>query len=171
LNNRGDHLYDIVCGSFGTSRPRLVMPVVHHLLHRWWIPLIAIVGSVLAAAGGSARETGGNGTCAVGTCLASWAEPSRISNTHSGYRAACRTYGAGAIDSSNIRPARSSRPRLDAEEWDDRTDGDNDTDVPERTWLRQMIRATDVILAVSDSRSDSIDTPSAPPAMYQCLRC
>jgi hypothetical protein len=147
------------------------MAVVRRSLHRCWIPLITIAASMLASAGASAGETGGNGSCAVGTSLAPWAEPSRISTTDNGYSAACRTDGAGPIGGSNMRPARRSRPRLDADEWDDRTDGDDDTDVPERTWLREMVRAADVIPAIDDSQSDSIDTPSAPLATYQRLRC
>jgi hypothetical protein len=171
LNNRGDRFYDSVCGSFETYGPRLVMAVVRRSLHRWWIPLITIAGSMLAPAGASAGDTGARCACAIGTCVGSWAEPSDISTTDNGCSAARRTDGAGSVGGSNMLPARSSRPRLDADEWDDRTDGDDDTDVPERTWLREMVRATDVIPTIDDARSDSIDTPSALPATYQRLRC
>jgi hypothetical protein len=171
LNNRGDRFYDSVCCSFETYRPRLVMAVVRRALHRWWIPLITIVGSMLATAGALAGETGARGACAVGTRVGSWAEPSDVSTTDTGWSAARRTDGAGSDGGSNMRPARSSRPRLDADEWDDRTDGDDDTDVPERAWLREMARATDVIPTIDDSRSDSIDALCSPPATYQRLRC
>ena len=147
------------------------MTVVRRSLHRWWIPLITIAGLMLAAAGASAGDTGARCACAIGTCVGSWAEPSDIPTTANGCSTARRADGAGSVGGSNMRPARSSRPRLDADEWEDRTDGDDDTDVPEKPWLREMGHVTDVIPTIDDFRSDSIDTPSAPPATYQRLRC
>jgi hypothetical protein len=164
------------------------MAIVRRLLYRCRVPLITIAGSMLATADASAREIVCKDACAVQTSLQPWADPLAMPYAAGGYCAARRgdgvhdsvpspvavdrrADGAGSVGRSTMRPARSSRLRLEAEEWDDRTDGDDDTDVPVRGWLRDMVRTTDVIPAESDSRSDLIDTPTVSSLLYQQLRC
>jgi hypothetical protein len=164
------------------------MAIVRRSLYRCWLPLVTIAGSMLATADASAREMVGKGGCAVQTCLDPWADPFAIPNAAGACTAARRSDGvhnsvpgrvvvdplaggAGSVGRSTMRPARSSRLNFDAEDWDDRTDGDDDTDVPVRGWLRDMVRATDEISADSDSRSELIDTPTVSSPLYQRLRC
>jgi hypothetical protein len=164
------------------------MAIVRRSPHRRWVPLLTIVASMLASADASGREICGIGACAVQACLGPWADPFSMPDTAdscpvvrrqggvhdtvpSHVEADHRAVGASSRDRSTMRPSRSSHLRFDAEAWNDRADGDDDTDVPVRAWFRDMVRGTDVIPAGGGSRSSEIDPPSVSSASYQRLRC
>lgn len=160
------------------------MAIVCRSLHRWWIPSVIIAASMLATADASSREIAGIDACALQNCMGPWADRFAVSNTGDGRSAVGRSDGvddrvpgrfgadgARSDDLSTIRTGRSSRLGFDAEDTEDRTDGDDDTDVPVRAWFRDMVRATDAIPASSDARSGLIDTPSVSSPSYQPLRC
>jgi len=164
------------------------MAIVCRALHRWWVPLITIAVSMLANADAPAREIGGKGACAIQKCLRPWAGRFAMSGIAGDCSAARCTDGFHDSDRSRagadprgdgarldghltMQPGRGSRLRFDADEWGNCTDGDDDTDVPVRTWFRDMVRAMDVILAGRDVRSALIDTLSDFSRMYRRLRC
>jgi hypothetical protein len=164
------------------------MAIVCRAPHRRWVPLVTIAASMLATADASARERGGIGASAVQACLEPWADRFAMPNAtdgcpvarrqggvrdsvHSRVEADRRAFGASSPDRSTMRPIRSTHLRFDAEAWDDRADGDDDTDAPVRAWFRDMVRGTDVIPAGGGSRSSEIDPPSVSSPSYRRLRC
>jgi len=62
--------------------------------------------------------------------------------------------------------------RFDDEYLEDRTDGDDETELPVRAWIRDFLGYVhDLILAEGDLRFAFNDTPLAPSPSYQRLRC
>jgi hypothetical protein len=53
------------------------MAIVHRSPNRWWVPLVAIAGVMLATANASAREIGGKGGRAVAVGITQESAPSR----------------------------------------------------------------------------------------------
>jgi len=80
--------------------------------------------------------------------------------------------GARSDARLTLRVGRRPRLRIDAEDWDDRIDEDDDSDVPVRVWLRDMVRCLhDLIVPECNSRFPFIKAPSAPSHLSQHLRC
>jgi hypothetical protein len=73
---------------------------------------------------------------------------------------------------SSVRLGRRSRLRFDAEEWEDRVDEDDDTELPVRLSIRQMIaHIYDLTFPEGDFQSDLIDTSSPFGLSPHRLRC
>jgi hypothetical protein len=126
------------------------MAIVRRSPYRWWVPLVAIVGSMLATANASAS--------AMGDSIPSEFDADRVA------------LGGREIVHSTLLPRGSTHLRFNAEDSDDYTVGDDDTDVPVRAWFRDMIRSThDLVLTQSDSRSAI--SPPVPPSLFERLRC
>jgi hypothetical protein len=149
----------IWCAVPATSRQRLIMASVHRSPHHWSASLAIIAASMLVTAGASDHEARGKNGSVV---LPSSTGP------------VCATPSAGGpvLDNglSALRPTRS--PRFNAENCDDRSDGDDDTDVPEKDWSRDVGQfGHDLIPVDHDSRPRLIDTLSIPSSSFQQLRC
>jgi hypothetical protein len=164
------------------------MAIVRRSPHPWWVLLVTIAGSMLATADASAREMAGKCLSSLQPCSRPCVVPYAGPNTGDGFCAAPGSDGVqdngpsrvsthrlavgGRSDGrSTLRPSRNPRPHFDAEGWEDRNDGDDDTDVPVRAWFRDMVSAMDVIPAAGDWRSTSIDVTSDSSRSYQRLRC
>jgi hypothetical protein len=118
--------------------------------HRWWVPLVTIAGAMLATADASASEMGGEGDRAV----------------------ACGITGSVSETRSPEGLVLDKGRRIDAEDWEDRIDEDDDSDLPVRVWFRDMVRCLhDLIVPECDSRFPFINPPSAPSHLSQHLRC
>jgi hypothetical protein len=143
---------------------------------------------MLATADGTARELGNNADCTVNARFTPLADRSATTDIGAAFTAARCSAGvldttpirtaidrhtdhAGSIRRSTVLPRRTSRPRLDADEWDDRTADDDDTDVPVKAWLRDMVRGTNLVPAGRRSFADWIRSPSIYPRSHQRLRC
>jgi hypothetical protein len=74
---------------------------------------------------------------------------------------------------STLRPGRRSRLRFDAEEWDDRCEGDDDdTELPTEASLRGAVRCLHHLIPVqADCRPVGTATPSPRLSSRQPLRC
>jgi hypothetical protein len=163
------------------------MSTVYRSLHRWWVLLIAIAGSTLATADATAR-VGDKTACGNQTSLTRLTDHSAMAYVAVDCSAARKsdrvlnpipsrvapdrqTDRTGSFRFSTVLPGKRSRPRLDAEVWDDRTADDDDTDVPVKAWLRDMVRGTDMIPVGSHFPSDLIRTLWIFSPSYQRLRC
>jgi hypothetical protein len=79
---------------------------------------------------------------------------------------------AGSEGKLTLRPGRRSRLRFDAEEWEDRVDEDDDTELPVRISVRQMIGHIYYLsLSEGDCQSDLIDISSPSGLSLYRLRC
>jgi hypothetical protein len=170
------------------SRPGFVMSIVRPLPHPAWILVATLAGSMLATADASAREMGSDRFCTDLMCLRPCADRFAIANVAHGFGAAPHgnvEQGSGpAIASvdrladggrseglSTVRPAGSPRPHFDAEDLEDCSDGDDDTDVPVRAWMRDRARARIVLPDDDDCRSDLFNPLLVSSPSYQRLRC
>jgi hypothetical protein len=73
---------------------------------------------------------------------------------------------------STLRLGRRARLRIDAEDWEDRFEEDDDSDLPVRVWLRDIVRCShELIVPECNSRFPSINTRSAFWRLSQQLRC
>jgi hypothetical protein len=71
-----------------------------------------------------------------------------------------------------LRPGKRTRLRFDAEEWEDRVDGDDDAHVPVGAWFRDMVRCLHDLTAQDGCpRFAPAEPPSAPSPFLQPLRC
>ena len=157
-------------------------------LHRWWVALIAIAVSALVTADATARELRNNAACAAQSRLQPLADRSGVPEVAAAWSLArcsdcvansvsslvvahrCNDV-AGSVRRSTVLPGRSGCPGLDGEEWCDRTADDDDSDVPVKAWLRDLVRGTDLIPAGSHSLSELITAPAISFPSYQRLRC
>jgi hypothetical protein len=152
------------------------MAIVGRSPHHSWVPLVVIVGAMLATANASACEMGDNRGCLVAHDVKR-ASVSRLSNgaldslpSRSGIN--CVSAGARSDGRSTLRSGRRSRLRFDAEDWEDPIDGDDDTDLPARVGFRNMVRyIRDPILPEGDARAALIGSPSALFPSSHPLRC
>jgi len=80
--------------------------------------------------------------------------------------------GARPDRGSTLRPGKRPRLRFDAEDWENRDDEDDDTDMPTGAWFRDMVRCVHVLVPPEGhSRSAGIAPPSSSPHWLQRLRC
>jgi hypothetical protein len=126
---------------------------------------------------------------AAQACSGPWVRPHAISHTTNGCPVPRRSDGVEASAASRVgadrmaagarsdghstlRPGRRSRLGIDAEDWEDRIDGDDDTELPVRVWFRDIGRSIhDLILPEWNARVALINSPSAPIPSLQPLRC
>jgi hypothetical protein len=80
--------------------------------------------------------------------------------------------GARPHRGSTLRPGKRPRLRFDAEDWEDRSEGDDDTDLPVGASFRGMVRRLyHLSPSPADSRFASLETPSPRFPTRQPLRC
>jgi hypothetical protein len=125
-----------------------------------WSAVVIIVASMLVTAGAAAEEAVGKSGSAVLTGAA-------------GTRTTPSPDRPGVDNGRRpVWSARSPRAGLNTDDWDDRSDCDDDTDVPEKDWSRHVAHfGHDLITVDNDSRPGSIDALSIPSSSFQRLRC
>jgi len=137
------------------------MASVRRSPHPWPALLVIIAASTLVTAGASANEAGCKGGFAVfpGVAGTVCATPSTDSSGLGNGRSA-------------VWSARNPRVGFNTFDCDDRFDGDDDKDVPEKEWSRDVVHfGHDLIPVDNDCRPGFVDTLSIPSSSFQRLRC
>ena len=152
------------------------MAIVRRSRHQWWVFLATMAGAMLAIADASASEMGGKGgravACGITGSVSVTCSPEGLVLDKGRVGVDRLAGGARSDGRSTLRVGRRPRLRIDAEDWEDRIDEDDDSDLPVRVWLRDMVRCLHhLIVPECNSRFPGTSASSAPSHLSQHLRC